>query len=154
MKVFNHYSTLFLALSILLLCTSFAPIEEKADAKIEWITLEELQTKMESEPRKVLIDSYASWCGWCKVMDKTTFSEKKVVEYVNENYYAVKLDTESEELINFKGKEMTKQELAIKFGIRDLPTFLLMDDELIIKEVVRGYKKSKPFLKILSKFNS
>ena len=36
-------------------------------------------------------------------MDKKTFNQPEVVKYVNENYYAVKLNAEQKEDINFAG---------------------------------------------------
>ena len=47
---------------------------EPSDDKIEWLTLEEAFARNQKAPRKILIDVYTGWCGWCKVMDKKTFS--------------------------------------------------------------------------------
>jgi uncharacterized protein YyaL (SSP411 family) len=51
-----------------------------------------------------LIDIYTSWCGWCKVMDKQTYSNPKVAAYINEKYYAVKFDAESKAEVEWNGQ--------------------------------------------------
>ncbi|MBL4586459.1 MAG: DUF255 domain-containing protein, partial [Flavobacteriales bacterium] len=72
--------------------------------KINWVTLGQADSLRRIEPRKILIDVYTDWCGWCKKMDDTTFSEPELVKYVNENYYAVKLNAEQKEPITVGGK--------------------------------------------------
>ncbi len=63
--------------------------------KIKWLSLNELQTEYAKHPRPILIDVYTSWCGWCKVMDKDTYSNEQVAGYINKNFYAVKFNAES-----------------------------------------------------------
>jgi thioredoxin-related protein len=57
----------------------------------------------EKAPKKIFIDFYTDWCGWCKKMDKTTFSDPAVAEYVNKNFYAVKFNAEQKEDVVFQG---------------------------------------------------
>ena len=71
---------------------------------IHWISLEEAQEKMKSEPKKVYIDLYTDWCGWCKVMDKKTFSHKQVIDFMNTHFYCVRLHAETKDSILFKSK--------------------------------------------------
>ena len=73
--------------------------------KIDWITVEQLQEAYGKNPKPILIDVYTSWCGWCKVMDRETYSKEKVVAYINEHYYAIKLDAESKANFNWNGKQ-------------------------------------------------
>ncbi len=75
----------------------------QAQEKIHWMSFEEAVTKSKKEPRKIFIDVYTDWCGWCKKMDRSTFSDPSIVKYVNENYYAVKLNAESRKAIQFQG---------------------------------------------------
>lgn len=70
--------------------------------KINWMTLEEAVEAQAVTPKKIIMDVYTSWCGPCKMLDKNTFQNPDVVQYVNENYYAVKFNAEGNEKINFK----------------------------------------------------
>ena len=76
-------------LSLLLLLLSFNTSRKE---KIKWLSLGELQTAYAKNPKPIIIDVYTSWCGWCKVMDKNTYSNDKVADYINEHYYAVKFN--------------------------------------------------------------
>ena len=73
---------------------------------IHWIrSIDELQAKMQKEPKKVYIDFYTGWCGWCKKLDATTFMNPALIKYMNQNFYAVKFDAETQDVIHYQGKE-------------------------------------------------
>ena len=82
-----------------------ASFVSKKKEKIQWLTLEELQKANGSLQKPVLIDIYTHWCGWCKAMDKDTYNNDEVVNYINDHYYAVKFDAESKDSILFNGKK-------------------------------------------------
>src|SRR5687768_15614972 len=84
---------------------------------VNWISFEELQALYASNPKPILIDLYTDWCGWCKHMDKTTYRNDKVVDYINKNYYAVKYNAESKEDVVFNKKTYKYNE---KYKTNDL----------------------------------
>ena len=73
------------------------------ESNVKWYSIEEAEKLNKQEPRKIMIDVYTDWCGWCKKMDKETFNHPVIAEYINKHYYPVKLDAESKEEIIFKG---------------------------------------------------
>ena len=72
--------------------------------EINWVTLEEAVELQKKKPKKIMMDVYTNWCGPCKMLDRNTFHNKDVVDYVNKNYYAVKFNAEGNETVNFSGK--------------------------------------------------
>lgn len=70
--------------------------------QINWMSMDEALAAQEVEPRKIFMDVYTTWCGPCKLLDKNTFSDKSVIEYVNKNYYAVKFNAEGTESVTYK----------------------------------------------------
>jgi thioredoxin 1 len=55
---------------------------------------EEALALAEKENKLIFLDAYASWCGPCKMMARTTFMEKEVGDYFNENFINFKMDME------------------------------------------------------------
>ena len=138
---------------------SFTPTAEKT-GKIEWLTIEQAAARMEKEPRKVVIDVYTDWCGWCKKMDKETFTNPKVVELVNKHFYAVKLNAEGKEPITLGGHtfkykdEYRSHELAVALlqGQMSFPTTVYLDEKMNMLAPVPGYVNAENFSKILRYF--
>lgn len=125
--------------------------------EISWISLDEVQKKMKVQPRKVYIDVYTSWCGWCKVMDKKTFSNRNVIKYINTNFYAVKLDAEQKDSIHFLGHtygfvpENRANQFAIELlrGQMSYPTTVILEENFQNPQPIPGYQDVKNMEMIL-----
>ncbi len=81
------------------------PNPSHTDEKIKWLSWEEATEANKTQPKKILVDVYTSWCGWCKVMDKQTFTNDTIADYLNKHYYCVKLDAEGHDTIRFDNKD-------------------------------------------------
>ena len=77
--------------------------------KINWLSINEVQEKLRLNPKPVLVDLYTDWCYWCKVMDKRTYQNEKVIAYINEHFYAVKLNAETKDTISWNKQLYTYQ---------------------------------------------
>ena len=124
----------------------------KNETAIQWLTMEEAYAKNQHEPRKTFVDVYTDWCGWCKKMDRETFANAEVAEYVNENYYAVKLDAESTRAFELGGQKMTEQMVAQQLGVRSFPTIVLIHEDFQKYQPVPGYRPAKEFQELLIRF--
>ena len=69
-----------------------------------WISIDDAAGKLQKEQRPVLIDLYTTWCGWCKQMDRKTYSNKQVAQYLQEKFYSVKVDAETKAAIKWNGR--------------------------------------------------
>ena len=79
--------------------------ENRDNKEIHWITsFDELQEKMKQNPKKVYMDIYTDWCGWCKKMEASTFSNPDLIKYMNLNFYCVRFNAERQDNIQFNGK--------------------------------------------------
>ncbi|HTQ29211.1 MAG TPA: DUF255 domain-containing protein [Puia sp.] len=72
--------------------------------KLKWMNLAEASSSLQKEKRPILIDLYTDWCGWCKLMNKKTYSNQQVASYLQEKFYPVKVNAESRETLVWNGK--------------------------------------------------
>ncbi len=117
---------------------------------LRWLGLEDALAEASSSNKKILIDVYTDWCGWCKTMDRQTYSNSNVMALLNKHYVLVKLDAESTERVMYKGEAYTKIEFSAAFGITGYPStiFLKPDGEAIT--IYPGFADAAKFSKVLS----
>lgn len=96
-----HIKKIIFLLSIISFTATFA---QSHKGPINWLSLEEADSLYKTQPKPMFIDVYTDWCGWCKRMDATTFQDPNVAAYLNNNFYPVKLNAETQRAINFNGK--------------------------------------------------
>lgn len=145
-----------LVIALLISIGSWKSVEE---VEVEWLTFEEAIVLHEEAPKKLLIDLYTDWCGWCKVMDRETYSKSEIADYINKNFYPVKFNAEQRQSVEFNGHtfEYIAQgrrgvhELAAALTNNQLsyPTTVFMDEELRIIQPIAGYLKPKQLEPIL-----
>lgn len=157
----------FLVFSVVMVLVAYVAMGfKRPDAplsEINWLTFEEMQAAQTKAPKLVFIDIYTEWCGWCKKMDKETFTNQQIVEYLNENFYAVKFDAETRGKIKFNGKEYKYvssgsrgyNELAnsLLSGKMSYPSTVYLDEKLNILTAVPGYLTPTTLDGILTFFN-
>jgi len=142
--------TLLLSAFLCLFFTILSYAQDAESASIKWMSMEEMEKAHAKEPRKIIIDVYTDWCGWCKRMDKTTFQNPEITRYINEKYYAVKLNAEQKETIKFKDTEFKYvpngrrgyHELAADLlqGKMSYPSIVYLDENLNMIQPVPGYQ--------------
>ncbi len=136
------------------------PVETKPS--IQWLSFEEAVLLNKTQPKKIFIDVYTDWCGWCKVMDKNTFTDPKVIAYMNTYYHAVKFDGEQRADVTFQGNVFKfiargnkgYHELAASLlgGKLSYPTVVFLDDQFRMIQPLPGYQKPENLLPVLMFF--
>lgn len=122
--------------------------QEKSE-KVKWYSFTEAVKLSKDNPKKLFIDVYTDWCGWCIKMDKETFEHPEISKILNNYYYPVKFDAESKDPIKFKGelfinkgeKSRNPHQLAIALlqGEMSYPSVAYMTEDLQLLTAVPGY---------------
>lgn len=128
---------------VLLFSLKSANIFGQTYKEINWISFSQLNDSLKINSKKVFVNFYADWCSYCKEMERTTFTDDKVIDILNKDYYAVKMNVESLDSILFGGQIFVNKryrkvnpvhEIALLMAGRkntpfSLPAFILLDDE-------------------------
>ncbi len=129
---------------------STAPEVTKAAPKMPWRDLDEGLAEAKRDNKPILVDVYTDWCGWCKRMDRTTYTDAAVLAYVEKTFVPIKLDAEEEgRRASYDSRLVSWRQFADGFGVTGYPTtlFLQSDGRLITK--VPGFVQPDRFLSVL-----
>lgn len=133
--------------------------------EIKWLTFDQAIELNKKNPRKIMVDVYTDWCGWCKKLDASTFKHPVIAKYVNEKYYAVKFNAESKDPVvlknhtfvnpNPQSKNSTHQLAAAMLNNRlSYPTTVFFDEEFNLLSPVPGYQDASTMEVIINYFGS
>jgi thioredoxin-related protein len=153
--------------------------QSNAPEGIQWMTWQEAMEAREKfiienkalldakkiYPKKIFIDMYTDWCGWCKKMDATTFKDPNVVKYMNQYYWAVKMDAEMSDTIIYDNHQFVNPNPSAKRSTHTLaaslldnklsyPTYVIMDENVSRSSIFPGYKNVGDLMGILVFFGS
>ena len=123
--------------------------EREAHSNVEWRKFGEGLDEADNQEKKILVDVYTDWCGWCKRMDKSTYTDAAVLEYLDEKFIPVKMNAESRERAEYFGDEYSYRQIASGFKVTGYPTTLFLDSDGKHITTVPGYMKPGQFLAVL-----
>ena len=148
---------------LLSLCFILPGNEKKKEEKIKWRSFSEAVELNKKKPKKIFIDVYTDWCGWCKKMDGEAFQNEAIAKYINEKYYAVKLNAEMKDTVIFNNFTFVNPNPANPRSVHQLaasllnnkmtyPTGVYMDENFGILQALPGYLDPKTFEMVLKFF--
>ena len=132
-----------------------------AQESVNWITFPEAIQSLKTDPKPIIVDIYATWCGSCKAMEKENYENPTVAKYINENFYAVKLNAEHKKDIVVDGAvfKFEKDEdderghnelaLALMGGSVIYPTTVFLADDSEYIDLLQSQVSSDKMIKYL-----
>lgn len=146
----------------------------QAQTQINWMTWDEMiaQREKDTVKKKIFMDLYTGWCGWCKKMDASTFLDPSIVAYMNDNFYAVKFDAETRDTIYFNNHMFTNSDpsfvktnpnargrthwfaSSILDGQLSYPSYVMLDENFVRLMIWKGFKTQEELIGILVFFGS
>ena len=160
--VMTNLRRVFVFVSTLMLLAS-ASAQNTVTKPVEWLTLSEAASRNQTEPRKIFVDVFTDWCGWCKKMDATTFADTTVAALFNRHFRAVKLDAEGSDTIVFAGHTFVNPKpgerrsthqlaAALLNGKMSYPSFVFLDEQNRLLTTLAGYQPADRLADILRYF--
>ncbi|CAM2066515.1 Thioredoxin fold domain-containing protein [Sulfidibacter corallicola] len=100
----------------------------------EDLSLEKALEKAGQEKKVVFIDFFTTWCGPCKMMDRNTFKDAKLIDWMKKNAVAIKVDCDR------------NKKVATKYGANSYPTLMFLDAKGEILETAVGFRDAEALL--------
>ncbi len=127
-----------------------ASIVSAQSSNTEPVSLEEALAMAPELDKKILIDVYAAWCPYCQRMHSEVYTDQEVLEAISNHFIWVKINVESDNLVNYRGREMTEAEFASALNNRNIPTTYFLNQNGEILGVQPGYIEEGVFSNLLN----
>lgn len=144
MKRISLYITAFILLSF----PSLISAQDLA-GDVQPIPLERALKLAPEEGKKILVDVFATWCPYCQRMHSEVYPSESVQEAISKYFLWVRIDVESDAMVNYHGEEMTEAQFAKALENQNVPTVYFLNDEGAIIGAQPGYLKEDVFSDLL-----
>lgn len=108
----NRFLAVGLLICICLISCGVAKKSSVTASKVEWVDFTTGYVSAKESGKILLVDVYTDWCGWCKKMDRDTYTDSAVIQTLHAEYVCVKLNPEK--AINYTMEGKTYSALQIK----------------------------------------
>jgi len=150
----------FSSLFSIVLIGLFATESIAQKAKVNWYSWEDAMAAQAVQKKKIYVDIYTDWCGPCKFMDRTTFSDPQVANYLNEHFYPVKLNAERKEplahdgtthvFMPFQNRGYHQFAAALMEGKLSYPTNVFLTEDIVVEQRIQGALNPVKMHKVLT----
>jgi thioredoxin-related protein len=127
--------------------------------EIKWLNINEALAAQAKNPKPIFMDVYTDWCGPCKMLDKNTFTDKAVIDYINKNFYAVKFNAEGDSEVRYQGKTYSNpqydanrkgrnatHEFTLHLKVQGYPSMYILNQKGDVDKVIVGYYQPEQLL--------
>ncbi|HXH40555.1 MAG TPA: thioredoxin family protein [Thermoanaerobaculia bacterium] len=97
------------------------------------------QKKAKEKNQLIFVDLFADWCGWCHRFEQEVIPSQ-AFQTSTDKMVLLRLNTED-------GKDGTR--FAQQFSINSLPTFLVLNSDLMVAGMIKGYIPSTEIAKTI-----
>jgi thioredoxin-related protein len=88
-----------------------------ASNEIQWQSYETGMKMIKEQNKKGFLHFYTDWCTYCKIMNKQTFVDPKIIDYLNNNFVSIRVNADKQ------------KDVAKKYGVSRFPsTWFIAED--------------------------
>ena len=130
---------------------------------VQWLTFAQLDDSLKVHPKRVFVDFYADWCAYCRKMDRVAFRDQRVAALLNTNYYAVRMNVETPDTINFGNQVFVNErinkpnpvhQIAMLMARRkekpfSLPAMVVLNEEFVATARYFQYLDAEQMMEVL-----
>lgn len=98
-------------------------------AAVQWKAYDAGLNLAKTQQKPVFVEFFATWCGYCKKMDKEVFSNKNVQKLLNQYFVAIRVTESSENEVKYQNNTVTEKQLTSMSGVTGFPTLMFLDTE-------------------------
>ena len=134
---------------------------------VNWLSFAQLEDSMRVQPKKILVQVYTDWCSYCKLVERKTFKNPEVAQYLNGHFYAVQLNAEAEQTVRFASQRFGFNATGNGTGIHSLalalagqngqvayPSLVVLDEQYTIINRQTGFVAPRQLLHSLRQAQS
>lgn len=134
----------FIIMLVFLLSTTLTSAGE-----LKWRKFDEGFAEAKKTNKKIMLDVYTDWCGWCKRLDKDVYANDKIMAYLNTKYISIKLNAESKNTITYKDTAYSEIQMARLLGVSGYPAIIFFESSSDPITMLGGYVAPEKFLPII-----
>lgn len=124
--------------------------DQKTTENLKWHDFNEGIELAQKQKKYILVDFYTDWCGWCKKMDKDTYTNPAVVQILKKNFILIKVNAEdAAKSAKYKQYNVTYPELSQGFGVTGFPATVFLNAQADYVTLVPGYLPADEMTTIL-----
>ena len=145
-------------------CQEKGEYSKNNDGTLTWLSIDEASKLKNTDEKLYFVDVYTSWCKWCKVMDKQTFTDPDVIKLLDDQFHVVKFNAEQIDIVNWNGSEYIYKAggrkgihgLAPKLlnGKLSYPSIAVLDKDRNPIKIIVGFKKPEQLIQELQGLKS
>jgi len=123
--------------------SKLAASSESASAKlavkqtIQWQPYASGIKAIKEGKKKGFLHFYTDWCHYCKIMNNNTFTDAKIIAYLNENFVTIRVNAEKEKAV------------AREYGVSPVPDNWFIGDDASALSHQPGYIPPEMLLNML-----
>jgi len=134
---------IFLTITTLCVLLSFGSTPATAEKKeIQWQPYETGIQMIKEQNKKGFLHFYTDWCTYCKVMNKKTFVDSKIIDYLNDNFISIRVNAEKQ------------KDVARKYGVSRFPNTWFISEDSTSLSSQPGFIQPEMLLNMLKFLNT